>query len=120
MDTSSSVEPEITAGIDIFSGRPNPSWPLSRGSLDELREVWNTLDAIEAPLSIAAPPTILGYRGCFVLAGEERWLASGEVVTLQRPHGSESRRDKRREFERLILSSAPADFPFAAFIDLSG
>jgi hypothetical protein len=99
------------AGISVFSGRPNPSWPLSHADFEDLLRIWDSLD----PTPVATKPnSFLGYRGCFVEDGEERWTASDDIVTIQRPHGTESRRDVRREFERRILSTAPVGLHVAA------
>jgi hypothetical protein len=50
----------------------------------------------------------LGYGGCFVESSDSRkWFARRGVVTLQESGGSESRRDKDRRFEALLLASAP-------------
>jgi hypothetical protein len=57
-----------------------------------------------------APPIApaLGYRGCFLRdsSGSE-WFAYGGCVTLKTATGLESRKDNKREFEGLLLSSAP-------------
>ena len=51
---------------------------------------------------------ILGYRGCKVEApGRETWIAANGSVTRTVASGSETRLDPRREFERLVLASAP-------------
>jgi hypothetical protein len=107
MDTSSSAERSPIAGIDVYSGRPNPTWPLQSAELDRLRAIWNELRKLPTTQTPQVPG--LGYRGCFVLDGDERWNAFREVVTLQRAHDRESRLDERHECERLILASAPAD-----------
>ena len=115
MVTSSSADSGITAGIDVFSGRPNPNWPVRRADLDALERVWAALERMPV---VNAQASVLGYRGCFVQMGDKRWFVSGDVVTLQRPQGSESRRDARGDFERMILATAPADVPVAALTGL--
>jgi hypothetical protein len=113
MGTSSSAEANATAGIDGFSGRPNPTWQISRVDVDRLKRIWETLQP-RADTTIPAP--LLGYRGCFVQDGSVRWIAFGDTVTLQQPHGSESRCDEQHAIEKLILSSAPPDVPVAALV----
>lgn len=51
----------IDIELDVFSGRPNPRWPLQA---DEARE----LLALLADLPAASPPVLgeLGYRGFLV------------------------------------------------------
>jgi hypothetical protein len=52
----------------------------------------------------------LGYRGCFLRAvnGEREWVAYRGVVTLRTPAGDESREGEGREFESILIKSAPA------------
>jgi hypothetical protein len=114
MATSSSGEADATAGIDVFSGRPNPTWPMTRSDVDRLKRIWDALPT--SHVSSRAP--LLGYRGCFVQDRDVRWIAFGNVVTLRRLQGGESRYDERRECERLILKSAPPDIPVEAFVRL--
>jgi hypothetical protein len=114
MAISSSAEADATAGIDVFSGRPNPTWRMSRDEVDRLKRTW---EALQASGRESMPAPLLGYRGCFVQDGDARWVAFGDVVTLQRPHGNESRKDEQHEIETLILNSAPPDVPVAALVN---
>lgn len=51
--------------IDVFSGRPNPRWKLSRSEVIELQ---NRIKALRQPT--AAPPVpALGFRGFVVRLG---------------------------------------------------
>lgn len=115
MDTSRSADSGPIAGIDVFSGRPNPTWPLPHEVLAKLMEVWNELRPASAG---QAQAPILGYRGCFVQDGDARWTAFRNAVTLQGPQGAETRLDEPREFARLLLESAPADVPVDALVGL--
>jgi hypothetical protein len=46
----------------------------------------------------------LGYRGCRLVAPDGReWSAFQELVV----HAVDARRDRQREFERLVIASAP-------------
>jgi len=103
MATSKSHKDWI-AGAYIYSGRRDPSWPVSKSLVRKLQKLWETL-----PLSREKPsPSGLGYRGTFLRAPENReWLAFNGIVTLTASSGSESRADPNREFERSLLSSAP-------------
>src|SRR5690242_4172483 len=103
MGTSRSAEP-ATAGVDAFSGRPNPEWPLPASELDRLETIWKRLPARS---DLASEPPALGYRGCFVRTGERHWKIFGDRVTLESDRGAESRRDVMRELERMVLDSAP-------------
>ena len=110
----SSSERGWSAGAFVFSGRPDPTWPISRDVADELVAIWDTL--VTADDAVATPPA-LGYRGCFVRDRSARtWTAFHELVTLSTDSGSETRRDGDRLFERTVLTSAPAGTLPASFV----
>lgn len=104
MGTSKSTEADrnYTAGVSIFSGRPDPTWPVGEALGSKLEKLFGELESHEG-LAPAAPP--LGYRGAFLRddAGHE-WSAYRGVVIF----GSETRKDPRRAFERELVTSAPA------------
>lgn len=107
MGTSRSNDPvaEHLGGASIFSGRPDPTWSIGPEDARRLKSLWSAMESYEG-----TPPEapVLGYRGCFLRAsGKREWFAYGGVVTLKTPAGSESRKDNNREFEALLLSSAP-------------
>ncbi len=54
---------KINVELDIFSGRPNPSWELSS---EEVSELVRYMDGL-IPVSQPAVASILGYRG-FVIS----------------------------------------------------
>lgn len=88
----------------MFSGRPDPSWPVSDEDAKRLKALWDSLE----PYDGTPPPApVLGYRGSFLKGPVREWLAYGGVVTLKTPEGSESRRDENLRFEALLLSLAP-------------
>lgn len=107
MDTSRSTKADriFTAGVSVFSGRPDPTWTLNEETGSRLQQLFETLESYEGP-PIAAPP--LGYRGAFLRddSGHE-WRAYRSVVTLTAPNRSEARRDRDRKFERALVDSAP-------------
>ena len=94
-----------TAGVSVFSGRPDPIWSLSEEVGNKLLRLFEGLDSYEGT-AISGPP--LGYRGAFLRddAGHE-WFAYRGIVTLTSPHGSEVRKDGDREFERTLVASIP-------------
>jgi hypothetical protein len=108
MGTSKSSEQgkHYIAGVSIFSGRPDPTWIVSQDVAERLQSLWDSLE--EAAATQPQPPP-LGYRGCFLrdTAEEREWVAYKRVVTLKTPAGNEARRDEKREFESLLLKSAP-------------
>jgi hypothetical protein len=96
---------ECIGGASIFSGRPDPTWSVGEEVAKKLEKIWGSLEPWtgEHP---SAPP--LGYRGCFIRCKPDiEWFAYEGVVTLKTPDGSESRIDKGKKFEKLLLSSAP-------------
>lgn len=104
MDTSKLTR-EFIAGVSMFSGRPDPSWPVSEAlALDLLNRLDGSASYDGVPPS--APP--LGYRGVFLRddAGHE-WYAFRGVVTAKSANFSEARLDENRAFERALLASAP-------------
>ena len=93
------------AGASLFSGRPDPTWPLDDELAGRLESLWAMLGPSEREAP-AAPP--LGYRGSFLRGpGGREWLAFGGVVTLIAGGRSISRADPDGRFERLLLDSAP-------------
>ena len=115
MATSRSTsQSKWTAGAFLFSGRPDPTWPISSAVRDELVTIWETL--VPTDERVARRPA-LGYRGCFVRDPAGRtWTAFHELVTLSSEAGSESRRDDAVRFERTVLASAPAGTSPESFI----
>lgn len=105
MATSKSPESkDWIAGVYLYSGRRDPTWPASKSLVSKLQELWETL-----PPSPENPvPSGLGYRGAFLRASNNReWLAFRGIVSLTAPSGSESRKDPNHQFERSLLNSAP-------------
>ncbi len=92
----------------VFSGRPDPEWPLAAGQVDGLRRAWLGL----ARRAVAAPsPPALGYRGMALqCASGEEWRAFGGVVSYRDAKGAvELRPDDRQRFEKMLLKTAPKD-----------
>jgi hypothetical protein len=115
MATSRSTsESGWTAGAFVFSGRPDPTWPIPNEVAEELVAIWETL--VPSDGAVPAPPA-LGYRGCTVRDPAGRtWTAFRELVTVSTHSGSEKRRDDDRRFERAVLASAPAGTLPASFV----
>jgi hypothetical protein len=107
-ETSSAATPQSTANVtlEIYSGRPDPTWALDDASLKTLRER-------VAALKATAPDTPvfegLGYRGIRVAITAPDALSSVSVsrgiVTVER--GSEKSRfvDSGRELELWLVKS---------------
>src|SRR5438874_581544 len=84
----------------LFSGRPDPAWPVTDTIARRLEEIWGELEPSAGELP-AAPP--LGYRGCSVRDPQGRtWHAFGGRVVLKAGGASETRADPDRLFERTL------------------
>src|SRR5215471_14176482 len=104
MATSKSGETWI-AGALLYSGRPDPTWPLSAEVGRRLQILWSSLPATE---KTAPNPSRLGYRGAFLRASlHHQWIAFGGLVSLKTLSGIEVRADVERQFEKDLLASAP-------------
>ena len=105
MSKSNKKAKECIGGASIFSGRPDPTWDVGVELVKKLEKMWKSFERWTG-VPPAAPP--LGYRGCFLRCKPNiEWFAYKGIVTLKTPEGSESRIDKDKNFERLLLSSAP-------------
>jgi len=106
MGTSKSNEGSVKhlGGASMFSGRPDPTWPVSDEDARRLKGLWDSLKPYDGTTPRAP---VLGYRGSFLKGSVREWVAYGGVVTLKTTEGSESRRDENRRFEALLLSLAP-------------
>jgi hypothetical protein len=100
------THPPCTGTAFIYSGRPDPEWPISAERLTTITRLWENLPPSKAPPKRAPP---LGYRGCAVRCewGEEWFAYEGVASLTRRPHGPVYRLDNERHFERTVLESAP-------------
>lgn len=91
----------------VFSGRPDPVWPIDERDRTRLERLWTRLEPIRA-----GPPSgpVLGYKGaCMSCASGTRYHAYHGVVVLTRERDVvEYRGDPDRGFERALLGTAPA------------
>ena len=106
---------ECIVRVLIFSGRPDPTWKIEEPIMKELEKIWVSLVTMwEEPQS--APP--LGYRGCLVICDSAiEWLAYKNWVTRKSRSMTESRFDRYRKFEKLVISSAPKGLVPLALIE---
>lgn len=99
------ADPHATVVLSVFSGRPDPSWPLDEHHVAELRR---RLKALAAAHDRTLPPEPgLGYRGLHVTLDDG---AHGEVVTVRHGRVAFERRileDRGRALERWLLDTAP-------------
>ena len=97
---------EWTAGAFLYSGRPDPVWDVTERVAKQLQEIWKSLPVAEPQRE----PRLagLGYRGSFLRGPRQReWIAGRGLVSHKTPAAVETRRDETREFEKVLLSSAP-------------
>ena len=94
----------IEVVLDIFSGRPNPSW-----ALDSAREAefLSRLKQLQPALEVTSAPPILGYRGFIVHPSTGSNLARvvkvyGGIVQ----HEGGTYQDSNRKLERWLLDTA--------------
>lgn len=64
---SSRQQTKITVEVDVFSGRPNPNWTLTKEESAELSKLINSLPTVDM---INLPEGKLGFRG-FIIYGLE-------------------------------------------------
>jgi hypothetical protein len=106
MATSKSAKRNWTAGAWLYSGRRDPVWTAPARVVRQAMEIWEA-----APRATAGPPEAppLGFRGCFLRDPAAReWHAFAGFITLRGGRGTETRLDPGREFQKLLLDSAPA------------
>ena len=93
--------------LDVYSGRPNPSWPLEG---DTLQAVSDRLREVEALFTEATPPpAALGYRGFRIVNlgadAPDAVLVGRGTVTLVRGKEVKHRPDTS-DLEGLLLVEA--------------
>ena len=94
----------VTVELDVFSGRPNPSWVLGPAEAAALQQLVHAQDAVAPP---PAPPPGLGYRGFVVTLG------SGSAREVLRIRGGsierqgQSYRDPGRTVEKYLIQTMP-------------
>jgi hypothetical protein len=106
----------VAVELDVFSGRPNPTWQLTGAEAAELRS--RLADPTRTPLASATVPPPsgrLGYRG-FVLGDPERTLAGADRLEVgegfvRAVHGATGRTlavfaDADRALERWLVAAA--------------
>jgi hypothetical protein len=104
MGTSRSSDVEWRASALLYSGRPNPEWPVTDADAERLVALWSALQTMRAQTSGAG----LGYRGCTISRGSRRWHAFEGIAIMTSGTATEIRADTSRAFERAILATAPA------------
>jgi hypothetical protein len=96
--------------VDIFSGRPNPSWELSAQEAQELLE---RVQRLPRSAAVGSVKQDLGYRGLIVTAdkneagGFDRLLVSDGIVLASAANRPQQQfTDDGRALERWLLKIA--------------
>ena len=99
----------VQVELDIFSGRPNPSWSLSA---EETQEFWKLFRTLNVSSQAASTREGLGYRGLIVREVEEsnekphEILICDELVVARHVGKTRALVDKGRALERWLLKTA--------------
>ena len=100
----SQARSSVTVELDIFSGRPNPSWILGSNEGAELLQLVRSKSVVATSSS---PPPALGYRGFVVTiasgARPERLRVWAGTVELDGRHYD----DADRTVERYLIRTMP-------------
>lgn len=92
--------------VDIFSGRPNPTWEAALEEAEGIQTVLASLPAAEG----AVPPLSaqLGFRGflLFDLQNNQRVHVQGAVVMLQRGTTITAKSDPERRLQQALIRLA--------------
>ena len=116
---STSIDDRAAAYAEVYSGRPNPAWRLSRGETGTLRQM---LAALGQAGPAAAPPG-LGYRGIVVenlgsvLPGCAQLRVYRGIVTGQCPEGVRSLADTNRAVERFLAETGLKEADASAMLE---
>lgn len=87
--------------LDIFSGRPNPTWTLPDAGATTFRE---KLDGLAATAS-GQVANNLGYRGFVVRTGDEVVTVQRGLVQKAKGETTTYAADPNRDLERWLLES---------------
>jgi hypothetical protein len=99
--------PHATVVLDIFSGRPDPSWKLDAATAAELQR---KLAALPPAHERTLPPEGgLGYRGLHVSLSDGAHGGVVEVRNGRIAYAGRILRDEHRTVERWLLDTAPPD-----------
>jgi hypothetical protein len=97
-----------TVTLDVYSGRPNPSWPLTPAQIGDLQA---RIKALSTPLAGEPDVPDLGYRGVSVSirgkAAADVSAARGAITVTQ--GGSVAKfQDTNRQLERWLVHTGDA------------
>jgi hypothetical protein len=104
MSDASAGNDAAVVTLNIYSGRPNPTWTLSPESTRELVE---KVEALPATDTLPARPDGLGYRGLTVNLARPpmRIVVGGGSVARTSGGATTNLADTNRAFERWLLDT---------------
>jgi hypothetical protein len=106
--TSVTVSSSMRAQMDVFSGRPNPSWDLSPQEADQTRAILARLPERQPVIR----SDNLGYRGVILQGdairdlGYTRISVGGGVAVAEGSQGTRYFSDSDRSLERQVFTTA--------------
>ena len=100
-DTSSVDLSNTQVELDVFSGRPNPEWPLTVAEAESLEARLEDLPRSAAP----APATKLGYRGFIVRDGDLRIEIGAGLVIIKRGDVAQVYQDRHHAEDYLFAQA---------------
>jgi hypothetical protein len=110
----------LRVDLDVYSGRPNPTWEVTPEEADRLLTALAQLP----PRDSVTLPGSLGYRG-LVLQGDAVRAAGYERITVRRnlvqtegPRGTRTFSDWEREFEGKVAETAQGRVDLSPFVDV--
>ncbi len=120
--TATSVPRNLTMQVqlDVFSGRPNPSWETTVEETDRLVATFRQLPE----RANATLPASLGFRGVVLegsavrALGYERITIRRSIVLAEGPRGSKTFSDWDRGFEGQVTATAEGRVDLSPFVDL--
>ena len=98
---------DAVCGLELYSGKPNPEWGIDSGSENRIMAFLENLKQV--PAEDLKNPSVLGYRGAYMISGKNEVYVSKGKVSLYRSAGLISTySDSGRELEKAIANSAPS------------
>lgn len=92
--------------LDLFSGRPNPSWSLPPDQTEALRHMLDGLPDAAGPLPALFDG--LGYRGFRVSDPGRKavYFVRGGIILVEERGARSAKADTLRQLERALLETA--------------
>jgi hypothetical protein len=90
----------------IYSGRPDPQWPITESAVEEWLKICHN-----APLAHDMVPeaAALGYRGVIFHRGNDYYYIFDGHIRYMEKELSILKQDAGRQLEKKILETAPTD-----------